>query len=121
MVVTHHGFPASVSRFVRRELWHTGTSGWYGRMAPKSRALVAMTAGWLVVGAAATATLLARKQTAPLLAWSALTVSAVPVVGWRAGGSLRHSLQDGSLMSIWSVVRAGRLGHELVVRAGENS
>jgi len=121
MVVTHHGFPASVSRFVRRELWHTATGGWYGRMAPKSRTLVALTAAWLGVGAAATATMLVHNHTSPLLMWSVLTASAVPLVGWRAGGSVRHSLQDGTLMSIWSVVRAGRLGHELIVRTGQKS
>jgi len=121
MVVTHPGFPALVSRFVRRELWHTNTSGWYGRMAPKSRTLIALTAAWLGVGAAATATLLARKVAAPLLIRSALTAPAVSAVGWRPGGSLRHSLQDGALMSIWSVVRAGRLGRELVVRTGQKS
>jgi glycosyltransferase involved in cell wall biosynthesis len=121
MVVTHHGFPSSLSRFVRRELWHTSTSGWYGRMAPKSRALVGLTAAWLVVGAVATAALLARKHAGPLMMWSVLTVPAVPVVGWRAGGSVRHSLQDGTLMSIWSVVRAGRLGHEIAMGKGQNS
>jgi len=121
MVVTHHGFPTSISRFVRRELWHTNTSGWYGRMAPKSRTLIGLTAAWLSVGAVATAALLIRKDVAPLLVWSALTVPAVPVVGWRAGGSPRHSLQDGALMSIWSVVRAGRLGHALVVGTGQKS
>ena len=75
----------------------------------------------LGVGAAATATLLARKHAVPLLIWSALTAPAVPVVGWRVGRSVLHSLQDGALMSIWSVVRAGRLGHELVVRTGQKS
>lgn len=120
MVVTHHGFPASLSRFVRREVWHTTTSGWYGRMAPKSRALVDLTAGWLVVGAIAGAALALRKNASPLLVWSLLTAPAVPVVGWRAGGSVRHSVQDGILMSIWSLVRAGRLGRELA-RAGQSS
>jgi glycosyltransferase involved in cell wall biosynthesis len=121
MLVTHHGFPDDLSRFVRRELWHTTTSGWYRRMAPKSRALVRLTAAWLGLGALAGAVVVARKDGAPLLLWSALTVAAVPLVGWRAGGSVRHSVQDGALLSIWSLIRVGRLGRQLVAPTGRVS
>ena len=113
MVVRHHGFPRTLRRFLRREIWHTSTRGWYARMAPKSRLLVLLASAWLGTGAAASGTAALRSRSAPVTVWLGASVLAWPVLGWTAGRSVRHVFQDGLLIGIWSVVRAGRLWREL--------
>ena len=112
MVVRHHGFPKTLPRFVRRERWHTSTPGWFGRMAPKSRALVVLATAWVGVGFVAAGVAVAGSSR-PLLGWGVASALALPALGMTAGSSLRHSVQDGVLMGIWSLVRASRLGHEI--------
>ena len=108
MVAVHHGFPADLPRFLRRERWHTRAPGWYGRMSRKSRLLVLAAAGWGAVGAVA-----ATSGRRPATAWAAGSTVAVPVVGAIAGRSWRHALPDGLLLSLWATVRVLRLPPEV--------
>lgn len=111
MIAIHHGFPATLRRFIRREVWHTSTPGWYGRMAPKSKTLVLLAAGWMAAGVAAAAASGAQRQAGPVLGWATVGCTALSALGCTIG-SARHSVQDGTLLGIWSLIRAGRLWHE---------
>jgi glycosyltransferase involved in cell wall biosynthesis len=112
MVAVHHGFPPTVSAFLRRERWHTSTPGWYRRMSARSRAVVAGTAGWGAAGAAAAAAAGAGVSR-PLGWWLAGTAAGVVGLGVIAGRSPRHAVPDGALMALWAVNRASRLPAEL--------
>lgn len=109
MTAAHHGFAPSLRGFLRREIWHTSTPGWYARMAPSSRRLVDLTAGWMVVGSAAAVIAGLARRPGPLLWWVAGSAAGVAALGRVAGGTFRHSLDDGVLLSLWSLVRVGRL------------
>lgn len=108
MTTTHHGFPPSLRRFVRRETWHTSAPGWFARMSRRSRLVVGATAGWLVAGGVAT-TFAVAGSVAPLLLWGVASCVGVPLLGLVAGGSVRHCAQDGVLVGLWNLVRALRL------------
>jgi glycosyltransferase involved in cell wall biosynthesis len=112
MVAVHHGFPSTVSAFLRRERWHTSTPGWYARMSRRSRALVASTAVWGGVGVAAAAVAPAAGPR-PVTWWLATTAVGVVGLGAVAGTSLRHAAPDGALMALWAANRASRLPGEL--------
>jgi glycosyltransferase involved in cell wall biosynthesis len=112
MVVRHHGFPKTLPRFVRRNRWHTSMPGWFGRMAPKSRALVVLATAWGGVGLVGAGAAVAGSPR-PLVGWGVASALALPALGMTAGRSPRHSVQDGVLMGIWSLVRASRLGDEI--------
>lgn len=113
----HHGFPSTLRGFAKRELWHTRHHGWFGRMSPKSRVLVAGVGGWAVLGAASAATALTGRPL-PLLGWVAGTAAAVPALGAVAGAG--GGAQDGALLGFWAGLRASRLPREAMhlVRAG---
>ena len=115
MSVVHHGFPRDLRGFLRRELWHTRAPGWFDRMAPGSRALVLVAAAWAGVGAAA-AIVAAGGRTRPVATWLGASAAAVPALGALGGGSARHSLRDGVLLTLWVAVRVGRLPRERRVR-----
>ncbi len=117
MVAVHHGFPATLRRFVRRELWHTSSPGWFTRMSPMSRRLVLLTAGWTALGAGAAAAAVAGRSR-PLATWLVGSTAALPLLGRASGGTTRHALQDGVLTAIWNFVRVGRL---LGILAGRRS
>lgn len=108
MTTVHHGFPPSLRRFVRREVWHTSAPGWFPRMSGRSRLVVVATAGWLVLGTLAS-TRAASGRGEALLLWSLASSVGVPALGLVAGGSPRHCAQDGVLVGLWNLVRAARL------------
>jgi len=114
MVVVHHGFPATLSRFIRRELWHSSTPGWYDLMSPKSKVLVSLSAGWLGAGGVAAVASVLSRRVSPIAGWVAGTAVAAPLVGWTAGRSVPNSAKDGVLMGIWSAIRAARRWRELI-------
>lgn len=118
MIAVHHGFPSTLSTFVRRERWHTRAPGWFARMSGKSRGLVLLSAAWAVVGALAGARAAATRNPAPAGAWAAASVAGLPVLGVLAGRSPRHAAQDGVLLGLWAGIRAVRLPREAVSRAG---
>lgn len=120
MVAVHHGFPADLPSFLRRETWHTRSPGWYSRMSPKSQVLVLATAAWSVVGGAAAGGAVLGRRT-PLLGWGLGTVAAVPVLGWVGGRSVRCASQDGVLLGLWAAVRVTRLGREVAHHLGKGS
>lgn len=109
MSAAHHGFAPSLRGFLKREMWHTSTPGWYARMAPSSRRLVNLTAGWVTVGSAAAVVAGLVRRPEPLLWWVAGSTAGVAALGRVAGGTFRHSLEDGALLSLWSLVRVSRL------------
>lgn len=114
MSAAHHGFAPTLRGFVKRERWHTSTPGWYARMAPGSRRLVDLVAGWLAVGSVAAVVSALSRRPAPLLGWVVGSGAGVAALGRVAGGSMRHSLSDGTLIGLWSLVRVGRLLREAV-------
>lgn len=117
--VVHHGFPPTLRRFLRREWWHTSTPGWYERMSPKSQSLVSLTLAWLVLGVASAAGSAGRKKPLPFAAWAGGSLLGATLLGFATERSVRHSVQDGVLISLWSVVRAGRLAAGIfATRAG---
>lgn len=118
MIAVHHGFPGTLRRFVRRELWHTSTSGWFDRMAVRSRILVVLAAVGMISGVVAGTVSASRDQNRAVEAWLVGAAVSVPTIGWVAGRSPRHSVQDGILMSLWSLVRAVRLFQQLLGRRG---
>lgn len=113
MSSVHHGFPSTVSGFLRRERWHTSTPGWFRRMSGRSRGLVLLGAGWVAVGAVSTAASAALRSGWPVAGWSALTAVAVPGLGAAVGKSGRHALRDGALLALWTGVRISRLPREV--------
>jgi hypothetical protein len=113
MVAIHHGFPGTVSGFLRRERWHTRAPGWFGRMSGKSRGLVLLGAVWAVVGAAATARTAAAGDPLPVAAWAIGTAAGVPALGLVGGRSPRTAVQDGVLLGLWTGIRVARLPREL--------
>jgi len=117
MVATHHGFPSTLRGFLRRERWHTSTPGWFARMNPASRSLVLATAGWVLVGLGAAVVTAVDRRPRRLRWWLAGSVAGVPALGRVAGGSFRHSVADGTLLGLWSLVRVSRLLPEAVSRA----
>ncbi len=120
MVVRHHGFPPTLRSFIRREVWHTSTPGWFDRMSPKSRLLVQLTAGWLLLGAVVAGSSVLGNRPRRLGTWLASSALALPALGSFVGKSRRHVIQDGTLIGIWSLVRVGRLWRELAhSRAGD--
>lgn len=112
MPVTHHGYPQTWRGFVRRESWHTADPGWFSPMAPKSKGLVLLAAGFGLMGVTAAAAAAAQRSWRPLAGWALVGMTAVPTLGWVAGGSLRHCVPDGILVSTWALVRARRLYRE---------
>ncbi len=114
MTAVHHGFPGTVRGFLRRELWHTSTPGWWRRMAPTSRRLVALAATWAALGGGATLGSLVSRRPEPMTGWLVGSAAAVALLGRVAGGTFRHSVPDGLLLGLWSGVRVGRLPAELV-------
>lgn len=119
MTAVHHGFPGTLRGFLRRELWHTSTSGWLPRMAPNSRRLVTAVAAWAAAGATATIASAVVRRPEPMVTWCLGSVVVTVLLGRIAGGSLRHSLTDGVLLGLWSGVRVGRLAGELGPARGE--
>lgn len=117
MPAVHHGFPATVRDFWRRERWHTSTPGWFAPMSTKSRALVVLAGAWGVASAAVLAGAAVRRSPWPLGVWAAGSAAALGGLGTIAGGNARHALQDGSLMSLWALNRALRAPAELKARA----
>ncbi|GAB2870496.1 glycosyltransferase [Nocardioides pacificus] len=115
MTTLHHGFPPSLRRFVRREVWHTSAPGWFPRMSGRSRLSVVATTGWLLLGTLAT-TRAATGRGEPLLLWSVASSAGVPALGLVAGRSPRHCAQDGVLVGLWNLVRAARLLQPRTVR-----
>jgi hypothetical protein len=116
MSAVHHGFPGTLSGFLRRERWHTRAPGWFTRMSGKSRGLVVLGGAWAVVGVAAVARTAATGDPLPVGAWLAGSAGGVPVLGVVAGRSRspRTAVQDGLLLGLWTGVRIARLPRELV-------
>lgn len=108
MRAVHHGFPVDLRGIVRRERWHTSTPGWLPRMSLRSRALVLAAPCWLGAGAAATAVGAWRRDARFPLYWLAASVTSVGAAG-AILGSPRHAMQDGALLTTWSLARASRL------------
>ncbi len=109
MSAIHHGFPTTVSGFVRRERWHTRHPGWFSRMSRKSQSLVLVGAAWSALGVLAV-TGAARGNPRPALAWTAASLAGVPALGRVAGAG--DSVPDGFLMALWAGVRVSRLPRE---------
>lgn len=114
MVAVHHGWPSHLRGFARRERWHTSHPGWFARSSRKSQALIMLTAGWLALGTMGAAVAAGRRSPAPVLAWAAASAVGLPALGWSAGGTPRHAIQDGTLMAIWAGTRAVRLPAEIL-------
>jgi hypothetical protein len=113
MIAVHHGFPGAVGGFLRRERWHTASTGWFRAMSAKSRGLVLGTAAWGVLGAASVVVSASSRRPGPTVGWAAATVAAVPALGLAAGSSPRHAVQDGVLTAMWAGLRAWRLPQEV--------
>lgn len=126
MLAIHHGFPANLRNFSRRERWHTSTPGWYAVMSRKSRLLVGGVFGWLCVGAGIAAVTTRQRTPGLAVSWLLCSVVAIPALGAltadrpRTGRSWPTTLQDGALIAIWAGLRALRLPAE-ARRAGRNS
>lgn len=117
MDVIHHGFAPDLRSFVRRERWHTSTPGWFGRMSPKSKALVIGCGAW-ALGAPVAALAAARGHKALPVAWVAGSAAAVPALGYVATRTPEHAVKDGILMWTWALTRAASLGSELPTHRG---
>lgn len=117
MVATHHGFPSTLRRFLRRERWHTRAPGWFSRMSTKSQGLVVAAALWEVLGVVSAVTAATGRRRA-VVAWSASSVVAVPLLGATAARSWRYAWRDGLLLGIWASVRAMRLPREILHSRG---
>lgn len=113
MRVVHHGFPGTVSAFVRRERWHTGKPGWFAPMSAKSRGLVLGAAGWGVTTGVVAVAAAASGDARLAAAWGAGSVAGMAALGAVAGHSPKHAFPDGILMSLWALNRAVRLPREL--------
>ena len=118
MVANHHGFPATLGAFLRRERWHTRARGWLPRMSRGSRALVFAGAGWAGVGAALGAAAVAGRPRA-LGWWAAASAVAVPALGGTTSRRPVVAAQDGVLLAVWTAVRVARLPRELRRRSTE--
>jgi GT2 family glycosyltransferase len=116
MSAIHHGFPGTLSGFLRRERWHTRAPGWFTRMSAKSRGLVVLGTAWAAVGVVAAARTAATGDPLPVGGWVAGTAAGVPALGVVAGRSRspRAAAQDGLLLGLWTGVRVARLPRELV-------
>lgn len=111
MVAVHHGYPSTLSGFLRRERWHTTSDPeWFGRMSRRSRALVIGAGVWVLVGGAAAGVAAARGKGAPLATWTAVSLGCVPALGLLGGRDPRHCAEDGVLLTVWALNRAARLG-----------
>jgi hypothetical protein len=116
MGAVHHGFPATLRGFVRRERWHTRALGWYPRMSAKSRAIVLAASAWTFLGIVAAGRTVSTRRARPLAAWGIGTAAAVPGLGVVGGRSARTCVQDGVLLGIWVWIRVARLPRELRTR-----
>jgi hypothetical protein len=113
LVAVHHGFPADLGAFVRRERWHTSTPGWFRRMSWPSRAVVLAAAAWVPGGAIATVAALVVHSPVPAVSWGLATIVALASLGLMAGSSARDALPDGLLVGLWAGTRASRLARGL--------
>lgn len=107
--VIHHGFAPTLSRFVRRELWHTSTPTWFEVMSPRSRAVVLGVAAWSAVGAGCVVESARRRSPAAALVWLGVSATATVAVGGITTRDYRHAAGDGLLIGLWALVRAARL------------
>jgi GT2 family glycosyltransferase len=113
MVAIHHGFPATLRAFLRRERWHTRAPGWFSRMARGSRMLVASGAVWSGLGACVAVDAICRRRTGPLRLWAMASAMMIPLLGATTSRRPAPVVQDGVLLSIWTAVRVGRLPAEM--------
>jgi GT2 family glycosyltransferase len=113
MAAVHHGFPADLQSFLRRERWHTRAPGWFPRMSRSSRVLVLAGAVWCVLGVAA-AVASGRRRWRPVAFWGGASAVAVPSLGVLGARSVRHAPQDGLLLALWLLIRIARLPNELL-------
>ncbi|WP_158548565.1 glycosyltransferase family 2 protein [Blastococcus sp. TF02A-26] len=113
MQAIHHGFPATLRTFLRRERWHTRAPGWFPRMARGSQILVAAGAVWSGAGAILAVDALVRRRTGRLRLWAATSAIAVPALGTTTSRRPAAVLQDGLLLSIWTAIRVARLPAEM--------
>jgi glycosyltransferase involved in cell wall biosynthesis len=114
MSAIHHGFPNTLSAFLRRERWHTRAPGWFRRMSGKSRGLVVLGAAWAATGVCIAVRTAAGRAWVPPVAWLLGTAASVPLLGFVGGRSPQTAVQDGILLSLWTGVRVVRLPREVV-------
>ncbi len=108
MHVLHHGYPATLVAFARRERWLGSTPGWWWRSSRRGRAAVGLTGLWVAVGLAAAVRAARGRGSIGAAAWAAASLPAVPLAGLAAAGR-GHAVQDGILLVLWALARATRL------------
>jgi GT2 family glycosyltransferase len=108
MRVVHHGAPANLKAFARRQLWHASVPSWWWKASPRARALVAATLAWDGLGVAALFAGVVLASWWAAAGWTLTTLVAVLLLGALVGSG-RHAPADGALLALWAVTHAARL------------